>query len=227
MKKTIPATIILLLVILFTSCGVSQNNSQKADEIRKKLSSQYENPSFEAIKAYSDIDSEVNDVLEAKKRIDQARISLLKVLEPVDDMADKTVFAMQIMKMQRLVEAISAATDYFKIHIITIMGQSDDGTSYGSAKKVISATEDSKFTSVANSVLDCLTIYSEKCDVYKHGLSTALEHVNNSDFQAAGETIYSDSIFDYYASTAEMLNSLYDFEVFRAEIIEMTGDNYK
>ena len=57
-------------------------------------------------------------------------------------------------------------------------------------------------------------------DLYSACLETVLGHINNEDVKAAGEAFHSDSIYDYYESVAEMLNSLYDFEAFRAEIVE-------
>ena len=169
MKRIIFSFLFFFLVVVsFSQCGNNSKGNARSKEISEKLSSQNDNPAFEAISSFSSTDPEVKNILEAKKKIDLARIDLLRVLEPIEDFTDVAAFKSYVIKTQRLTISIREATDFFKEHIIIIIAQSDDGSDYGKTKKMISDTEEGKFTDVANSVLENLNIYMKKWTYIAH-----------------------------------------------------------
>lgn len=100
--------------------------------------------------------------------------------------------------------------------ILAQSGNSDN--EYEQAKAVLSST-DYEFEEVATTVLESLTDYDEKSDWYAGKLQSLLEMVEDLKFEEELNTLESDETCEYYISAAKMLNTLYAFEVYRAELI--------
>ena len=224
--KLFSKILIVSFSLLLVQCKQQPVKNPLYEKIVDIIHTQSNNTVFDLITDYSSLDSEVDVIIASKKRIDAARLDLIRSVdisalidENSSEQEQKKMFSDRILTLYKFHKLIKEAQDSFKSHIVLILAQLGNSDSeYEQAKAVLSST-DNEFEKVATTVLESLTDYDEKSGWYAGKLQSLLEMVEDLKFEEALNTLESDEMCEYYISVAKMLNTLYAFEVYRAELI--------